>query len=39
MLIVSLETTENGARGNQVIYPALEHVPEGWAVVPPELEE
>lgn len=39
MLIVRLEAGENGARGNQVIYPALERVPEGWAVVPPELEE
>lgn len=38
MLIVKLEAGENGARGNQVIRPALEHVPEGWAVVPPELE-
>ena len=38
MLIVKLEAGENGARKNQVIIPALEHVPEGWAAVPPELE-
>lgn len=38
MLIVKLEAAENGARGNQVITPALERVPEGWAAVPPELE-
>ena len=38
MLIVKLETSQSGARGNQLIYPALEIIPEGWAVVPPELE-
>lgn len=38
MLIVKLEAGETGARGNQVIYPALEEIPEGWAEVPQELE-
>ncbi len=38
MLIVKLETEESGARANQVIYPALDTVPEGWAEIPPELE-
>ena len=38
MLIVSLKAGANGARGNQLIYPALDSIPEGWAVVPPELE-
>ncbi len=39
MLIVRLEPCENGALPNQTIYPALPEIPEGWAVVPPELEE
>ena len=38
MLIVKLEAGENGARENQIINPALDHVPEGWIEVPPELE-
>ena len=38
MLIVNLKAGANGARGNQLIYPALDSIPEGWAVVPPELE-
>lgn len=38
MLIVKLQTEENGARANQLIYPELPAVPEGWAAVPPELE-
>lgn len=38
MLIVKLETEENGARSNQVIYPALDTVPEGWVEIPQKLE-
>ncbi len=38
MLIVKLETEENGARANQVIYPALDTAPEGWVVIPQKLE-
>lgn len=38
MLIVKLEAGQNATRANQVIIPALKHIPEGWAVVPPELE-
>ena len=38
MLIVSLEAGANGARGNQLIYPELDSIPAGWAVVPPERE-
>ncbi|MCM1150041.1 MAG: hypothetical protein NC319_08190 [Butyricicoccus sp.] len=38
MLIVKLETEESGARANQVIYPALDAVPEGWAEIPKKLE-
>ena len=38
MMIVKLETEANGARENQVIYPALEKVPEGWAEIPQRLE-
>ena len=39
MLIVNLETAENGSRANQVIFPGLEKAPEGWGIVPAELEE
>ena len=39
MLIVKLEAEENGARANQVIYPALDAAPEGWVVIPEKLEE
>ncbi len=38
MLIVKLEPEENGAMANQVIYPALDAVPEGWAEIPQRLE-
>lgn len=38
MLIVKLETGENGTRANQVIYPALDTVPEGWVEIPKKLE-
>lgn len=38
MLIVKLETEENGARANQLIYPALDAAPEGWVEIPKELE-
>lgn len=38
MLIVKLETEENGTRANQVIYPALDTPPEGWVGIPQKLE-
>lgn len=38
MLIVKLETEESGARPNQIIYPALDTLPEGWVAIPQRLE-
>lgn len=38
MTIIRIEPYENGAHANQTINGTLSAVPEGWAVVPPELE-
>lgn len=39
MLIIKLRPEENGAHGSQLCNFALPEIPEGWAVVPPELEQ
>lgn len=39
MLIVRLDTEDNGARANQIVYPAFDTVPEGWVQIPQALED
>lgn len=38
MLIIKLNPENNGAHSNQACNFTLPEIPEGWAVVPPELE-
>lgn len=38
MLIVKKSTNQNGTHDNQLCNFTLPQIPEGWAVVPPELE-